>query len=84
MPNILIAEDERPIANLIRMTLKGAGYRCDWAPDGDRAADLAGVRCFRGVRAQRMDGFLCFCKWCCNSPGLAGASLASGVIWHLV
>ena len=48
------------------------------------AADLAGVRCVRGVRAQRMDGFLCFCKWCCNSPGLAGASLASGVIWHLV
>ena len=30
MPNILIAEDERPIADLIRMTLKGAGYRCDW------------------------------------------------------
>lgn len=43
MPNILIAEDERPIADLIRMTLKGAGYRCDWAPDGDRAADLAGA-----------------------------------------
>ena len=49
-----------------------------------RAADLAGVRCVRGVRAERMDGFLCFCKWCCNSPGLSGASLASGVIWHLV
>ena len=45
-----------------------------------RAADLAGVRCVRGVRAERMDGFLCFCKWCCNSPGLSGASLASGVI----
>ena len=42
MPNILIAEDERPIAELIRLTLKGAGYRCDWAPDGDQAADLAG------------------------------------------
>lgn len=41
MPNILIAEDERPIAELIRLTLKGAGYRCDWAPDGDQAADLA-------------------------------------------
>mgnify|MGYP000744939846 FL=1 len=46
MPNILIAEDERPIADLIRMTLKGAGYRCDWAPDGDRAADLAGAGAF--------------------------------------
>ena len=25
------------------MTLKGAGYRCDRRPDGDRAADLAGA-----------------------------------------
>lgn len=49
-----------------------------------RAADLAGVRCVRGVRAERMDGFLCFCRWCCNSPGFARAILASGVIWHLV
>ena len=32
------------------------------------AADLAGVRCVRGVRAERMDGFLCFCKWCCIAP----------------
>ena len=49
-----------------------------------RAADLAGVRCVRGVRAERMDGFLCFCRWCCSSPGFARAILASGVIWHLV
>ena len=49
-----------------------------------RAADLAGVRCVRGVRAERMDGFLCLCRWCCNSPGLAGAILAFGIIWHLV
>ena len=48
------------------------------------AADLAGVRCVRGVRAERMDGFLCLCRWCCNSPGLAGAILAFGIIWHLV
>lgn len=68
-----------------------AGLFACWAalPGGmprsmPRAADLAGVRCVRGVRAERMDGFLCFCKWCCNSPGLSGASLASGVIWHLV
>ncbi len=41
MVNILIAEDERPIADLIALALKGAGYRCHWAPDGTQAADLA-------------------------------------------
>ena len=51
MPNILIAEDERPIADLIRMTLKGAGYRCDWAPDGDRAAPGAtGLPCWNTAK----------------------------------
>ena len=34
-----------------------------------RAADLAGVRCVRGVRAERMDGLLCLCRWYDNSPG---------------
>ena len=34
MNKILIAEDEAPIANLIRTALEGAGYRCAWAPDG--------------------------------------------------
>ena len=37
---ILIAEDEEPIANLIRMNLRRAGYACVWAPDGEKAADL--------------------------------------------
>lgn len=41
MVNILIAEDERPIADLIALALKGAGYHCRWAPDGTQAADLA-------------------------------------------
>ena len=41
MPKILIVEDELPIADLIRLTLKSAGYLCDHAPDGDQAADLA-------------------------------------------
>lgn len=41
MPNILIVEDERPIADLIRMSLKTAGYTCAWAADGDQAADMA-------------------------------------------
>ena len=39
MNKILIAEDEAPIANLIRTALEGAGYRCAWAPDGADAAD---------------------------------------------
>ena len=37
---ILIAEDEEPIANLIRMNLRKAGYQCTWASDGEKAADL--------------------------------------------
>ena len=40
MLKILIAEDEEPIANLIRMNLRRAGYSCVWAPDGEKAADL--------------------------------------------
>lgn len=40
MIKILIAEDEEPIANLIKMNLRRAGYECMWAPDGDSAADL--------------------------------------------
>lgn len=40
MLKILIAEDEEPIANLIRMNLMRAGYQCTWAADGNRAADL--------------------------------------------
>lgn len=39
MFKILIAEDEEPIANLIRMNLTRAGYKCIWAPDGGAAAD---------------------------------------------
>ena len=40
MLNILIAEDEEPIANLIRRNLLKAGYECSWAADGETAADL--------------------------------------------
>lgn len=39
MLKILIAEDEEPIANLIRMNLARAGYKCTWAADGESAAD---------------------------------------------
>lgn len=40
MNKILIAEDEAPIANLVRSALEGADYRCAWAADGAAAADL--------------------------------------------
>ncbi len=39
MVKILITEDEEPIANLIRMNLKKAGYACECAYDGQEAAD---------------------------------------------
>ena len=40
MIRILIAEDEEPIANLIKINLRRAGYYCTWAADGEQAADL--------------------------------------------
>lgn len=39
MLKILIAEDEEPIANLIRINLKKAGYECECAFDGEEAAN---------------------------------------------
>lgn len=39
MIKILIAEDEEPIANLIKMNLSRAGYKCTWAANGELAAD---------------------------------------------
>jgi len=38
--HILIAEDEKPISNLIKLSLKNAGYSCDCAFDGGEAADM--------------------------------------------
>lgn len=40
MINILIVEDEKPISDLIKMSLKSAGYFCSCAYDGAAAADL--------------------------------------------
>lgn len=40
MNRILIVEDEKPIAELIRMSLTDAGYDCVCAGDGEAAADL--------------------------------------------
>lgn len=40
MIRILIVDDERPIATLIRMSLTKAGYTCTCAYDGLQAADI--------------------------------------------
>lgn len=40
MIKILIAEDERPIADLLAMNLERAGYACAWAEDGLRAIEM--------------------------------------------
>ena len=40
MNKILIAEDEPPIANLVKTALDGPDHRCTWAADGISAADL--------------------------------------------
>lgn len=40
MLKILVAEDEEPISNLIRMNLTRNGYCCVCAGDGESAADL--------------------------------------------
>lgn len=61
MLKILIAEDEEPIANLIKMNLRRAGYSCVWAPDGEKAADLMDTEKFDlvllDVMLPYMDGF---------------------------
>ena len=41
MINILIAEDNEYIANLIKLSLRQMGYFCDVAYDGEEAANLA-------------------------------------------
>ncbi len=40
MIRICIVEDEKPIANLIRMSLSRSGYQCTCVHDGAEAADL--------------------------------------------
>lgn len=68
MNKILIAEDEAPIANLIRTALEGAGYRCAWAPDGADAADKLEAQPFDlallDIMLPKADGYevLEYCK----------------------
>ena len=44
MISILIVEDEAPIRELLRISLKEAGYECTCAGDGDEAADILNDR----------------------------------------
>ena len=46
MTQVLIVEDERPIARLIEMSLSRSGYACTVADDGLKAADLLEDRQF--------------------------------------
>ena len=40
MLRVLIVEDEKPISNLIRLSLTKEGFHCTCAYDGAEAADL--------------------------------------------
>ena len=44
MIRILIVEDEKPIADLLDMSLTAAGYTCDCCMSGTEAADAVGER----------------------------------------
>ena len=61
MAKILIAEDERPIADLIELTLTGAGYTCEQANDGETAADLIAERDYElailDIMLPKVDGY---------------------------
>ena len=61
MINILIVEDEKPISNLIRLSLTKEGYRCTCAFDGAAAADLLESNPFDlillDVMLPQVDGF---------------------------
>lgn len=61
MRPILIAEDEHPIADLIELTLTGAGYTCEKANDGETAADLIAERDYElailDIMLPKVDGY---------------------------
>lgn len=58
---ILVVEDEKPISDLIRMSLRKAGYFCDCAYDGARAADMVNESAYDlvllDVMLPEVDGF---------------------------
>lgn len=58
---VLIAEDEAPIREMLRLTLTQAGYDCDCAQDGEQACDLADLHtydlCLMDIMMPLADGF---------------------------
>lgn len=61
MIEILIAEDDEMIANLIRVNLLKAGYSCQCALDGKMAAQLLGIKhfdlCLFDIMMPEIDGY---------------------------
>src|SRR5690349_1744888 len=47
--NILLVEDERPLALAIVRILKGAGYAVTWAPDGEKGYESARQDAFDAI-----------------------------------
>ena len=47
--NVLLVEDERPLALAIVRILKGAGYAVTWAPDGNKGYEAAKTDEFNAV-----------------------------------
>ena len=61
MIKILIVEDEKPISDLIKLSLTKAGYSCKCAYDGEEAADMLDSNVFDlvllDVMLPKADGF---------------------------
>ena len=61
MRPILIAEDEKPIADLIELTLTSAGYSCEQVNDGEAAADRIAERDYElavlDIMLPKVDGY---------------------------
>ena len=49
MINILVVEDDKPISDLIKMSLKRVGYLCDTALDGEIAIDKINEKTFNFI-----------------------------------
>lgn len=61
MNRILVVEDEEPIAELIRMSLKNAGYQCEVCYDGEEGADQIQREhfdlCLLDIMLPKVDGY---------------------------